>query len=284
MLSILGIFIMGIILNYAYPKSGIIKKYVNIYLIWVGLPLLIFTSLVNSNISIGKPGIICLVLMTILNLIIYWIVSLLEYPSKEKSSLFMTSVYGNAGYIGIPVSFMFFQDKGVGLMSIFVVIVGLLHFSLGIFLSNRYMKKKKKQSALLDMLKFPLFWSFILAFILSNFISAIPNWITIISKSAVYIAPLVIGLAFRWEKIRWSYLHSFWLKFILSPIIFSIVFITNLPLDYKLILMLLSILPPAFATTSIAIRYKFDEEFAAGFTSITTLLFLIIISLINFFI
>ena len=265
---ILAAFALGIILNYTYTRAKVVKDYANTYLIWFGLPLLIFLSLVRNKGYFADFGffiVISSVFLLIINLVHFYIVRKVKISEKKKASLFLT---------------FFFQETGALLAAIFTIITLIFHFSLGVYFSNMYLKRSR--SALSEVIKFPLLWGTIIAMILSFFVQSAPEWIFQFSKSAIYLAPLVVGLTFKIGKIEGSYIYGFVLKFLVMPaLLFAFLFLFVLPAPQKLALLLLAALPPALTSTILAIKYGLDEEYAASFTSYSTLIFLVLMFFIS---
>ena len=280
---ILAAFALGIILNYTYTRAKVVKDYANTYLIWFGLPLLIFLSLVRNKGYFADFGffiVISSVFLLIINLVHFYIVRKVKISEKKKASLFLTTTYPNTAFLGIPILTFFFQETGALLAAIFTIITLIFHFSLGVYFSNMYLKRSR--SALSEVIKFPLLWGTIIAMILSFFVQSAPEWIFQFSKSAIYLAPFVVGLAFKIGKIEGSYIYGFALKFLVMPaLLFEFLFLFVLTAPQKLALLLLAALPPALTSTILAIKYGLDEEYAASFTSYSTLIFLVLMFFIS---
>ena len=280
---ILAAFALGIILNYTYTRAKVVKDYANTYLIWFGLPLLIFLSLVRNKGNIADFGffiVISSVFLLIINLVHFYVVRKVKISEKKKASLFLTTTYPNTAFLGIPILTFFFQETGALLAATFTIVTLIFHFSLGVYFSNRYLKKSR--SALSEVIKFPLLWGTVIALVLSFFVQSAPEWIFLFSKSAIYLAPFVVGLAFKIGKIEGTYIYGFALKFLVMPaLLFAFLFLFALPAPQKLALLLLAALPPGLTSTMLAIKYRFDEEYAASFTSYSTLIFLVIILIVS---
>ena len=178
---ILLAFAVGFLLNHVWSKAGLVKRYLNEYLIWFGLPLFTFVTLVVSKIELGLLFATSSILIIVFSLLVYFIVSLFRFKNSKKASLFLASTYGNSGYLGVPLSFMFFGAIGAAIAAIFAFVVSLVQFSLGVYLSNKY--ARQKASAIKNLLKFPLFWGILIAFTLSYFIHHVPDWLAVFSKT-----------------------------------------------------------------------------------------------------
>lgn len=280
---ILAAFALGVILNYTYSRAKVVKEYTNTYLIWFGLPLLIFLSLIRNKGSIADFGFFILissVFLFAINVVNFYLVGRAKIDGKKKASLFLTTTYPNTAFLGIPILTFFFQETGALLAAIFTFITLIFHLSFGVYLSNIYLKKSR--NALSEVIKFPLLWGTVVAFILSFFVQSAPEWLFQFSKSAIYLAPFVVGLAFRMGRMESSHVYGFALKFLVMPaLLFVFLLLFALPAPQEMALLLLSALPPALTSTILAIKYKFDEEYAASFTSFTSLAFLLILFIVS---
>lgn len=280
---ILAAFALGVVLNYTYSKAKAVKDYVNTYLIWFGLPLLIFLSLIRNKGGITDFGFfitISSIFLFLINLVHFYLVSKVKINGKKQASLFLTTTYPNTAFLGIPILTFFFQETGALLAAIFTIITAIFHFSLGVYFSNSYLKRSR--NALAEVIKFPLLWGTVIALVLSFFVQSAPEWIFQFSRSAIYLAPFVVGLAFKIGRIESSYIYGFAMKFLVMPaLLFAFLLLFVLPAPQEMALLLLAALPPALTSTILAIKYRLDEEYAASFTSYSTLVFLVIVLIVS---
>lgn len=207
--------------------------------------------------------------------------------NEVRASLFICSVFGNTGYIGIPFAYMFFGTKGLAIASLTAVIGGIIHYSLGVFLANCFLSTKK--FAILKVIKTPLIYSFSIALLLSrlHFVQAIhiPSALSAFSETAVYLAVFLIGLTLSFKKFDRTLLTGLLFKFALSPIIaFFFLQLTQFSILEKATFLLLASTPPALINTSLAIEFDWDAEYASNLTAIATTVFLVIVFLILFII
>lgn len=275
-------FISGIFLNF-FGFGEKLKKYLSRYLIYFGLPLFIFVSLVKNPIErFLIYGLIAFVSYLLLNIILFLLIKLFPWPPQKKASLLACTVFGNTGYIGFPLVYLFFKDIGILIWTTATLIIGFLHYSLGILLPNLYVGSKK--SALLKAFKTPLIYSFSLAVILSRFPIIIPKFIESFSFSALYLAPLIIGFGLAFKKFDRTLIPGFLLKFMVSPALFLFILalIPGLSWTEKGVFLLLAATPPPLIATSFAIEYKWDSVYAANLTSLATIFFLVIAFLVYF--
>jgi len=280
--------LIGILLERFYPNrahKNKLKKFLTKYLIYFGLPLFIFLSLLkHKEIKLTGYAIFIISFFIILSLFTFILISKKHNAeNKVRASLFICSVYGNTGYIGIPFAYLFFGSKGLAIASLTAVIGGIIHYSLGVFLANCFLSKKK--FAILKVIKTPLIYSFSIALLLSrlHFVQAfhIPRALFAFSETAVYLAVFLIGLTLSFKKINRNILTGLLFKFLFSPIIaFFFLQFTQFSTLEKAIFLLLASTPPALINTSLAIEFNWDAEYASNLTAIATCIFLIVAFLI----
>ncbi|NOQ38094.1 hypothetical protein GQ472_04350 [archaeon] len=271
-------FLFGIFVRKIHPDHKSIRDIINTYIMYIGLPLMVLVSLSG----IGPANIGWIILISILYNIIstaalFRIYERKKIKGKTKASVFLCSTYGNVGYLGIPYCIMFFGNIGASFAAIFTIITTLFHFSLGIMLSNSYLKNKK--IAAKEMIN-PLSIGMIIALALSQLIITIPEIISSIAGLGIYLILFLIGLTTSISRPTKDYLSGIEGKFIISPLIMAILLFAtgNLTAQY-LPFMLLAIMPPAFTNTVISINYGFNKEYTSRFTSVTTIGMIIIFSI-----
>ncbi len=265
-------FLFGFVLSHL-RISHKIKSAVNNYLIYFGLPLFIFSSITSlKNFKFGNIVLLAFLIITVASIISYVVFKNSNLSRKRKASLFLCSVFGNTGYLGIPLCYAFYGDIGGGIASIFSVVNGVLHYTIGVFFANSIYRKGRY--ALNEALRFPPLYAAVFAFIALKLDFLLPKLIKDFSLSAIYLAPFVIGISFKYVKFDRSFLSASLFKFIFLPLI---TFLSAFPLfknAYLYSFILLAFVPPALTNTLIAVKYKFDDSFAAELTSLTTAIFL----------
>lgn len=284
--------LIGILTGRFYPNrahKNKLKKFLTKYLIYFGLPLFIFLSLLkHKEIKLTGYAIFITGFFTTLSLFTFIILkkhSAENTENKIRASLFICSVFGNTGYIGIPFAYLFFGSKGLAIASLTAVIGGIIHYSLGVFLANCFLSTKK--FAILKVMKTPLIYSFSTALLFSrfHFVHAfqIPRSLHIFSETAIYFAVFLIGLTLSFRKINRTILIGLLFKFLFSPIIaFFFLQFTQFGILEKATFLLLASTPPALINTSLAIEFNWNAEYASNFTAIATCIFLIVVFLIFF--
>ena len=274
-------FFLGLLLSFS-EKKEVIKKCTNIYLVYFGLPFLILVSLSAERYIQWWPFISAVMIFLIcLNLVAYYLLKYINLEPKKKSALFLCGTYGNFAYLGIPAGFIFFGNLGVALSALATIAGGLIHFSLGIYLSNSYVQGRF--NSLKEMFKFPLLYGLIATLILSRYNISFPKDIRTFASIAIYLAIFLVGISLQFKKFEWSYIFGIFLKFLISPISALIIsYLIHLSCNYRNMLLLLSLTPPALVNTVISINYKFDESLTAELTSVGTGLFILGLFLLKY--
>jgi len=276
-------FIIGLLIRYTYKNHDIIKKYINIYLIYFGMPLIVFSSLLKSKtLAIEILLGVAFIYLIAANLLYYFIIKSFSMDAKRKASLFLSSTYGNVGYIGIPFGFMLFGDIGAAAAALLSVAGGFLHFSLGIVLATSY---TRKTIASLKNLFNPIFLGVLAGFLLSRFDITLPGYVYSFALSAAYLLLFVIGLSIRIEKMDKTYTIAFLLRFLGSPLIMALALLITGFLEPKYYAFIfIAMMPPAFSSIILAVNYKLDSKFISNFTSVATIAFVIVATIIGFFV
>lgn len=276
-------FLAGFVFSFL-PKKDAIKKYLASYLIYFGLPFLVFVSLSAGDYKKWLSFALTIVVFSILSgIIIYFLTKRIKVAPEKQAALFLSGAVGNFAYIGMPIGFMFFQEEGMALAALAAASGGIIHSTLKIYLANRYVQKSGP--AFKQMLKFPLMYSMIFALILSQAGFVFPLLLRMFAKSAIYLSIFLVGISLNLKRLEKVYIWGIVLKFVVVPIValFLLLFI-KLPDIQKTMFVLLSLMPPALINTSIAINYKFDGSLTAGITSFGTILFILAVAAVKFFI
>ncbi|MBU1269384.1 MAG: AEC family transporter, partial [Nanoarchaeota archaeon] len=167
-LFVLLFFFAGILFRYLFPHKVRFRNYLNKYLIYFALPLLVFLSVSGTDVySMGRYVLISGLIGVLLVVLMYFLVWRLKLSKKEKASLFLCSAFGNTAFLGIPLSFVLFGDVGARVAGIFSFVLIFFHFTIGVFLANKYVDNKnstivgyprpKGQGITLDYLKSRIF-------------------------------------------------------------------------------------------------------------------------------
>jgi predicted permease len=252
-----------------------IKEALNKYLIYAGLPLLVFLSVRGVPVnSLGEYAIFSFIIAMAIVIVMYFIIKRLHIPSEDKAALFLSSAFGNTAYFGIPISFLLFGDTGASIAGMFTFVLLCIHLSLGLILAKKYTHSKKTIRTVLNA---PLFWLLIAAFILAEIpFSIMPQageLLTVLKSVTSYLAVFIIGASLQLTAISLKTVKQSMLKLVIAPLI-AIVFLVILrPIHWQTYL-LLAALPSAFLNTSLALEFKFNEKLTSALTLVGSIVFL----------
>ncbi|MEK7617826.1 MAG: AEC family transporter [Patescibacteria group bacterium] len=220
--------------------------------------------------------------------------NLFKLSNKTKAALFLSSLVGNAIYIGFPIGKSAFGEANFPV----VAGAGAVHLVLGMFLGvlasiHWTQKHNDLKKYLTEFFKNPL----ILALATGVVLSFLPNFgvpemllkntASILGATASPVALFALGcfLSQRSHKIAFSYrFTTIALKLIVFPIFtFYILRQFNQPLVPSQISMFLAAMPTAVSTFVIAEKFELNQALVADSLLITTALSTITISTLLYF-
>lgn len=213
------------------------------------------------------------------------------YPNQpaRQGSFVLCSMLGNTGFIGLAIATALISDIHLGWAVFYAITQNLLGtYGLGVFLSSYFGRSPDTNHwwlQLRDVLSVPSLWAFI-AGLLSRPVT-LPLDLESNLKAAIWI---VIPLAFLLTGMRLSQLQGFkslqsalmpaLLKVWVLPLIVGLITtLTGLTGEPRLVLVLMSGMPTAFATLILAEEYDLDRELASSSIALSTILLLPLIPL-----
>lgn len=291
-LEIMIYFIAGVISSILLPKAVkiILTKILNKYTITIGLPLLMISAFSKANFNFMIPFIIATVIgFTFANLGTYVFFRVQKNSSQIKASSFLSGVYGNSAYLGIPLVAFFWGESNIAFASAFTMIASIFHYTFGIYLSNKYFGRTR--FAINKLFFSPLFYGTIIAIIIASFNIIVPEIVNTIGFLTIYAAVFLTGIIV-WNKDIFNFKQIIKIlsfigiaRFVIVPLIFLIAgLFIGLHNKELLILLLLSIMPPALTNLNLALEYNFDEKLVATAVAVFTILVFLILGIANFFV
>lgn len=268
---IIGLFIVGMLFRLFFPDDGFVKRYMNKYLIYFGLPLLVFVSLSKSRESVTAHQLTTIISFSMIIIVLFFFI-IWSFPlaGKQRSAVFLCSVFGNTAYIGIPVLYLVFGAAGSAVAGMYSLILLIFHYTLGLWLANYYVHGK---AFITKILQSPLLWVLTIAFFLSRISMNIPRWVLTFSEGGVLLAVFIIGNSLIFKHINIKIFIYGMLKLLVAPLLMMGVAVAFGIIDFWP-LVLLAAMPPAFTNTSLALEFGFDEEMTSSLTAVGTVLFM----------
>jgi predicted permease len=248
---------------------------ISFIVLYLFAPILIFSSFRKVNISLDDFSCIS---FTVLGVFVgVFLLSLLVeiFILKKKNEAFeLSSTVMNAGYLGIPLIYLMFGEEGIPFAVTYMVVMAVLHFTLGIVVLQRGNLKK----GLLSVLKIPLIYAVVLAFFTKEI--SIPEGIEKILKLTgdATLPLMLVSIGISLSRIKPSEIELSIVGTVvrfaggtLTALLFAS--ILNCPPLLKKILVIQSSLPSAIFNYILCERFNRSPEIAASIIFASTLLF-----------
>lgn len=298
---------MQIIANTIIPlfliiiTSAIIKRYTNIgeewskvlneFALYIGLPVLIFSSLANTQFSleIQLPIIIvnsALILFTYF--IAYAFSKIFKLDKQMSLTLFICLPLANVAYLGIPLITRLYGESSLSTVSLIVAIYLFFSFTLGIGYLEYHTTTNKShlfKQTILSLFKNPLllavFFGLVFGLLSINIPFIISEALNMVTASVTPIVLIVIGLFIGksgnlLNKGIYPVLFFSLISLLLLPAILylSLILLNLNPADFS-ISILESAMPLAITPFALADKYKLNKQFIAHSVVISTSLSII---------
>jgi hypothetical protein len=278
--------LLGWVLGRSLPKT--VPVFIGQFLFWIGVPISIITFLHGADLSGAiwiAPVAAWVAILLGAALAWSWIqgqafktsadtshkpsgASLNSWSKPAQGSFLLSTMVGNTGYLGFPVTLTLVGEKYFG-WAIFYDMVGttLGAYGLGVLLAARFGKEAQSYRQLFQaLLQNPALWSlgFGLGFRLIPLPKSAERSLQGLAWSAIALSLILIGMRLSqlhsWGRLKQASV-SLVIKMLLVPLVLGIglvpLGITGQPL---LVIVLQMAMPPAFATLILAEVYELDRE------------------------
>ncbi len=210
-------------------------------------------------------------------------------PDNRKSigSFILASILGNTGFIGLALVPSFIDSSYWS----WIVLYGLTHnvlgsYGLGVLIADRYSHSEKKNNwgnQLQGLLFLPSLWAFAYGYFGRNI--PLPSIVeTIISKGVLFVVPgafILIGMQLsklqQWQNLSSGIIPAMLKTLIIPGLAGLILTLLGLNGDARLVLVLMSSMPTAFASIILTEEYDLDRLIAASSILLSTLALPIVI-------
>ncbi len=160
--------------GFLYGKIRILEtKSISELLLAVIMPCFAFISikkisLASPNLLVSAMGPIVVALGMLFSVFLY-----LRFTNRGKlRGLYLPTMFSNAGNIALPIALLTYGNEGVASALIYMVVLGLLIYSLGIFIVSR-------KIGVSQLFKQYVLYAMVLGFIMNVFRVPVPNQIQI---------------------------------------------------------------------------------------------------------
>ncbi len=253
--------------------------------IYVFAPALIFHSF--RKISLNAQNLTCMFTSALSVFVLVFLISVLAEKLflKMKNEAFeLSTTVMNAGYLGIPLIYLMFGEKGLPYALSFMVAMAVYHFSLGIAI----LQKENFKSTVISAVKIPLLPALIFSLLLKN-VFLPPGILKMIEMSGNASLPLMlVSIGISLSKIVPKELKigviatvvRFFGGTIAALLTVSII---PCPTTAKKVIIVQSSLPSAILNYVLCEKFKKSPQTAATIIFISTLLFPLYLLLIKNF-
>ncbi len=261
-------------------------------LYWIGMPIQIFFLARKSHFSeiVWLPP-LAMVTALLLGLVATWfILRYLSQPKnkKEVGGFVLSSILGNTGFIGLALIPPLINQQYWS----WVVLYGIAHnilgsYGLGAFIAGYFsplVKERCWQQQFKNLLLLPSLWACAVGLMTREL--PLPNLVDIAVSHAVLLlipgAFILIGMELsklnQWQNLR-SGIFPTLVKMLIIPGIIGLV-LTSLGIggDKRLVLVLMSSMPTAFASLILSEAYNLDRNVATSSILLSTLSLPVVLS------
>jgi malate permease and related proteins len=280
--------LLGWVLGRLMPKT--VPVLIGQFLFWIGVPVSIITFLRHADLSGAiwiAPLTAWVAILLGAGLAWSWIkgyslkttdqvgdrsseVSVNAWSKAAQGSFLLSSMVGNTGYLGFPVTLTLVGEKYFG-WALFYDMLGTTigAYGLGVLLAARFGQEARNYGQLArSLLQNPALWSlgFGLGFRQIPLPGSVERILQGLAWSAIALSLILIGMRLS-QLDSWSRLRQAWvslgIKMLFVPLVLGIglfgLGITGAP---QLAIVLQMGMPPAFATLVLAEVYDLDRDLA----------------------
>lgn len=297
-IAILPIFLV-IGLGFSLTRFGVIQSrwntYLNDFVYFVALPALIIQSFVSLKIESVSPlwaVAQSLIVIAVFGLLCASLVRLLPVSNKTRDTIFLTAIFGNTIFLGIPLAEKLIPSLPVGMIAAVSVLQFTIALIVALFVLEWRANDRKRGRIFSHLVHNPLIISLIIG-IIFLFVPK-PDWVKniidtplrMLAQTASPLALFALGSFLSEHSLKAKLFLGIFaattLKLIALPIFFMIAsqFIQLDP-DYASLNVILATTPTAVTAFVLAQTYRLDSELAAATMLVTTVLSMISIPLIT---
>lgn len=280
--------LLGWILGRSLPKT--VPTFIGQFLFWIGVPLSIITFLRRTDLSGAiwiAPVVAWVAMLLGVGLAWIWVkrqtikplanasnhlsqASLNSWSKPTQGSFLLSSMVGNTGYLGFPVTLTLVGEKYFG-WALFYDMLGSLigAYGLGVLLAARFGQGATNYWQLLQTILYnPALWSLGVGLGLRQI--PLPEWVESSLQgcawSVIALSLILIGMRLSqlnsWGRLKQASV-SLSIKMLVVPMLLGIVlFWLGISGSPRLVIVLQMAMPPAFATLVLAEVYELDRDLA----------------------
>ncbi len=215
MTSLLQIFLDNLLPILLAAGAGyLVGKYLKVeprplsrVIFYIFSPCLMFNLIVTSRLTGGdvfRISALLAILALCLGLLAWFVGRLLKFDRQLLAALIICVIFMNAGNYGLSLNLFAFGEEALAQASIFFAFQGILTYSIGVLIAS--LGKFDLREALIGLLKIPMLYALILAFIFVRLQWTLPlpmdRTIGLLSQAAIPAMLVLLGI--QMVKVEWS--------------------------------------------------------------------------------
>ncbi|VAW38258.1 hypothetical protein MNBD_DELTA02-42 [hydrothermal vent metagenome] len=278
--------VIGLGYIFARFRTISLKPVIDI-LLYLTIPALVITSLTDTKIV---PGELFLITIAACGVVFgTWLMTFIYLKATGKRDgrgMYLTTMFMNCANIPFPIALLAFGQEGLSLTVLYYIAISILVYSLGI-----YIAKGKGNGGLTEIFRLPLIYATVLGLGVNFSGVELPAvFMTTMKMLGAATIPLMqISLGYQLRSIKITHLKSSAAASIIriggglmmAWLIVTLLGIEGLPGQ---IIILTSAMPSAVITFVMSYRYDVQSEQVASTVALSTIISLVTIPLILFFI
>ncbi|MCR4377938.1 MAG: AEC family transporter [Rhodospirillales bacterium] len=238
----------------------------------VGVPCLVFTTLVNVDIDLDTLGLMAGASVGAVGAMALVGVVVLKLWGKSIQAFLPSVVFPNTGNMGLPLALLAFGDEGMALAVAFFTVCIIFQFTLGVALSAGVMSVQA-------LLRVPTIYAMAFALIFKATGTAVPAWagntIQILSGFTIPLMLITLGISLQQLKVG-----QFFTSGVVAALRLCLGFAVALGVGWIFdfegtmlgVLVLQSTMPVAVFNYLFAQRYNTEPEAVAGAVVLSTVI------------
>lgn len=271
---------MGLILQKFSFRSHI-EWLLTKYLFYIGMPLIMVDAVLTAEFD-ALLIVPMLSFILLLLFIIFYLIKRVNFSGVQKGSLLLGCTFGNYGFLGIPLSYMLFGNQGALIASLLTLITTIVHYTLGISLSARFVGHH--ESLWKNLLRNTFFYTFFISIILRFLQVEFPVILKSLHPLTTYLSLMLVALVLKFyghHRYTKQLLLTTICRFFISPLIMILVLLPfSLPWALWKILLVISALPPAVGNTALSKQLGFDYHLSSSQTAVLTMGYFLVLGIL----
>lgn len=286
--------VVTISLGFVYARIAKVDlkpiAHVSLYIL---TPALVFSSLLKTSISVKDVWdilVFSLLLAASLAVLAGVLGKFAGLSSSKRSAIQLSTVFMNGANYGLPVVLFALGEAGFARAVIFVIIQTFLMYSLGVyFAAGGYSNGNRAIKAITRM---PTFYAAIAALALRMLPISVPEGplraISLLGEASIPVVLLLLGMQLaytRVSKVGKEITLTVLLRLIVSPLIaMLLVYLLGIDELTGKVLIIESAMPTAVIASLLAVEFNREADLVSSNVFVTTILSLITVSLLLYFI